>query len=283
MLAHATVAPADLWGAWPFDPLVVFALVSAIVAYARGYRRWRRRSAAAAACFACGILAVAVALLTPLDAAAEALFSAHMTQHLILVVVAAPLLVAGRPVTTVMVGLPAGARRTASRLRRAVAASGLSRALRTPVVAWTVFTICLWAWHTPLLYTVALENGAVHAIEHVSFLLTSMLAWSVALSRRSVTPLGVLGRALFLVATALQGAVLGALLLFARAPLYPVHGRGPWLWGLTPLEDQQLAGALMWIPPSVIYLAVAAGILVAAFKTPSIQARPERVRAGMVT
>jgi cytochrome c oxidase assembly factor CtaG len=182
-----------------------------------------------------------------------------------------------------MVGLPAGARRTAARLRGAVTASGLSGTLRKPVVAWTLLTISLWAWHTPLLYTAALENGAIHAVEHASFLLTSMLAWSVALSGRPANALGALGRALFLVATALQGAVLGALLLFARTPLYPVHGRGPWLWGLTPLEDQQLAGALMWIPPSVVYLAVAAGILVIAFKTPGIEARPERVRARMVT
>ena len=283
MLAHTAVTPAGLWGAWPFDPLVMVALVSAVVAYARGYRRRRRRSAAVAASFACGILALSVALLSPLDAAADALFSAHMTQHLVLVVVAAPLLVVGRPVTTMMVGLPAGARRTAARLRGAVTASGLSGALRKPVVAWTLLTISLWAWHTPLLYTAALENGAIHAVEHASFLLTSMLAWSVALSGRPANALGALGRALFLVATALQGAVLGALLLFARTPLYPVHGRGPWLWGLTPLEDQQLAGALMWIPPSVVYLAVAAGILVIAFKTPGIEARPERVRARMVT
>jgi putative membrane protein len=282
MLAHPAVPPAGLWAAWPFEPLVMVALVSAIVAYARGYRRRRRRSAAAAASFAGGILSLAVALLTPLDAAADALFSAHMTQHLVLVVVAAPLLVVGRTVTTMMVGLPAEVRRTAARLRGAVAASDLSGALRNPVVAWTAFTICLWAWHTPLLYTAALENGAIHAIEHASFLLTSMLAWSVALSGRPADALGALGRALFLVATALQGAVLGALLLFARTPLYPVHGGGPWVWGLTPLEDQQLAGALMWIPPSVVYLAVAAGILVAAFKTPGIEARHEGVRAGVV-
>jgi len=283
MLAHTAVAPAGLWGAWPFDPLVVLALVSAIVAYARGYHRRRWRSAARAASFACGILALAVALLTPLDGAADALFSAHMTQHLVLVVVAAPLLVVGRPVTTVMLGLPAGARRTGARLRGAFTVSGLAGALRKPVVAWTALTISLWGWHTPLLYTAALENDAIHAIEHVSFLLTSMVAWSVALSGRPATALGALGRALFLVATALQGALLGALLLFARTPLYPVHGRGPWLWGLTPLEDQQLAGALMWIPPSVVYLAVAVGILVAAFKTPGLEARPERVRAGVVT
>jgi cytochrome c oxidase assembly factor CtaG len=277
MLAHAAVGPGEAWRSWSFDPLVVLGLVVAAVAYGSGVRRLRRRrSAVRVAAFAGGLLAVAVALLSPLDRVSEALFSAHMLQHLVLMVVAAPLLVVGRPLTTGLVGLPRGARRAAARLRRSIAPVG--RWLRRPAVAWVVLTVPLWAWHTPALYTAALERAPVHALEHATFLVPSMLVWSVALDGRRRSLLGALGRAAFLVATAVQGGVLGALLLFASSPLYPVHGAGPSRWGLTPLEDQQLAGGLMWIPPMAVYLVAAAALVLGAFR--DVEARPTDGRAG---
>jgi putative membrane protein len=167
-----------------------------------------------------------------------------------------------------------------------VAAAGLARALRRPMVAWIVLTITLWAWHTPSLYTVALQHSAAHALEHASLLLASALAWSVALSRGRASALGALGCALLLVASAVQGGLLGAVLLFAGTALYPVHGHGPALWGLTPLEDQQLAGALMWIPPSVVYLGAAAGVFIGSFRAmdraTDVAPRDGRTQTGVV-
>jgi putative membrane protein len=266
-LAHALVGPDGVWGAWPFDPLVVLGVATAAVLYAVGYRRLRRAgrsSARRAVAFWAGLAVIAVALVSPLDPLARTLFSAHMAQHLLLMVVAAPLLVVGRPVATSLAALPAAPKRTAARARAAVAF--VPRALRRPLVAFGVLAVATWTWHAPTLYEAALANAPVHALEHASFVFASMLAWSVALHSGRRDVLNAFGRALFLVACALQGALLGALLVFASAPLYAAHGGGPELWGLTALEDQQLAGAVMWIPPSAVYLAAIAVVLVGAFR-----------------
>jgi cytochrome c oxidase assembly factor CtaG len=280
MLAHAPVGPGGIWSAWSGDPLVVAGLVVASVLYGRGYVRRRRGGTGGPAgrrafAFAGAIAVIAIALLSPLDAMADALLAAHMVQHLLLIVVAPPLLVTGRPIATAIAGLPRGLRRTVVRVRSAPVVVAIARALHRPVVAWVLFTIALWIWHAPSPYTWAIEHSLVHAVEHASFLLTATLGWSVALRARARAPLGALGRALFLVATAVQGGLLGAILLFAPTALYPVHGGGPATWGLTPLEDQQLAGALMWIPPSAVYLTAAAAILVVAFRSWELRGRAD--------
>ena len=273
LVAHALVGPDDAWRAWPFDPLVILGLVTAAVVYAVGSMRLRRAgrwSPRRAAAFWAGTVALGVALLSPLDAVAETLFSAHMAQHLLLTVVAAPLLVVARPAATWLMALPSGSRRTAARARAAIAF--VPRGLRRPLVAFGVVTVAMWSWHAPTLYEAAVVNEPVHALEHVSFLVASMLAWSVALRRGRRDVSNAFGRALFLVAFALQGALLGALLVFASTPLYSVHRGGPALWGLTALQDQQLAGALMWIPPAAVYLAAIAAVLFGAFRTMDLRA-----------
>lgn len=273
LVAHALVGPEFVWRAWPFDPLVILGLVTAAVVYVIGSMRLRRAgrwSLRRAAAFWAGTVALGVALLSPLDAVAETLFSAHMAQHLLLTVVAAPLLVVARPAATWLMALPSGSRRTAARARAAIAF--VPRGLRRPLVAFGVVTVAMWSWHVPTLYEAAIVNEPVHALEHVSFLVASMLAWSVALPRGRRDLSNAFGRALFLVAFALQGALLGALLVFASSPLYSVHRGGPALWGLTALQDQQLAGALMWIPPTAVYLAAIAAVLFGAFRTMDLRA-----------
>ena len=155
-----------------------------------------------------------------------------------------------------------------------------------------MFTISLWAWHLPLLYQAAVESEPIHALEHAIFVLAALLVWSVALDATPGEGLGPLGRSLFLLATAVQSGLLGAVLLFASHPLYPVHASGPSVWGLTPLEDQQLAGALMWIPPAAVYLPVAASTLARWFRsmdaagpeTPAdVSGRSRAATAGRVT
>ena len=288
LVAHALVGPDDMWRALPFDPLVMLGLVTAAVVYTFGSMRLRRVgrwSLRRAAAFWAGTVALGVALLSPLDAVAETLFSAHMAQHLLLTVVAAPLLVVGRPVATWLAALPSGSRRTAARARAAIAF--VPRVLRRPLVAFGVVTVAMWSWHAPTLYEAALVNEPVHALEHGSFLVASMLAWSVGLRRGRRDVSSAFGRALFLVAYALQGALLGALLVFASTPLYSVHRDGPALWGLTALQDQQLAGALMWIPPAAVYLVAIAAVLFGAFRTMDLRTdgadvdlRPDRLDVG---
>jgi putative membrane protein len=198
-----------------------------------------------------------VALVSPLDGAAASLFAAHMAQHLVLMMVAAPLLAASRPLLVVGAALPAAGRR---RLRR-VAARRLATAMFHPVVVWTLGTVVLWAWHLPVLYDAAVRNDAVHAVEHVTLLGAAALLWAAVLGR-SPRPLAAPAAVGLLFATMLQSSALGAVLTLAGSPLYSVHETTTAAWGLTPLEDQQLAGALMWVPPGVVYLGVMAGLLV---------------------
>jgi putative membrane protein len=273
LIAHELVGPDGAWRSWPFDPLVVLGLVTAAAVYAVGSGRLRRAdrwSVQRAAAFWAATVALGVALLSPLDAVARTLFSAHMAQHLLLMVVAAPLLVIGRPVAAWLAALPPGPRRAAARAHATIAF--VPRALRRPLVAIGLVTVATWSWHAPTLYEAAVLNEPVHAIEHGSFVVASMLAWSVVLrwGRRDVS--NAFGRALFLLAYALQGALLGALLVFASTPLYSVHRGGPALWGLTTLQDQQLAGALMWIPPAPVYLAAIAAVLFGAFRAMDLRA-----------
>jgi putative membrane protein len=226
----------------------------------RGVRVWQ------AAAFGGGLLAVLVALETPLDRLSEALFSAHMVQHLVLMLVAAPLLALGSPRLALAWSLPA------TRLWRLIPGR--------PSVAFALHVVALWAWHVPSLYDAALANGAVHAAEHASFLATGVLFWwallpapgprlarlaapgtepstSVHVSARRGEHAGYGLGVLYVFGMALQSTVLGALLTFTRAPWYTSHLGSTAAWGLTALEDQQLAGVIMWVPGGLIYLVAA--------------------------
>ena len=172
-----------------------------------------------------GVVVAVAALVPPLHGYAAALFSAHMVQHLILVLVAAPLLALGAP-----------------RVPRI-----------GPLAVALLHAGAIWAWHLPTAYDAALASDLLHGIEHLSFLATGWLFWAFILRRTDVSQLQRVG---VVFATALQSSALGALLAFASRPLYSGHLGTTGRWGLTALEDQQLAGAIMWVPPGVVYLAV---------------------------
>ncbi|MFN2490186.1 MAG: cytochrome c oxidase assembly protein [Actinomycetota bacterium] len=257
--AHA-VAPQELWGAWTMEPgvLVAIALVAATygAGLARLWRAGRGRGVAVrrAMSFYGGIAVLGIALVSPLHALGETLFSAHMVQHLILMIVAAPLLVYGAPLVALVMALPSRVRRRVNGLRRVVAVEWARRVLTGAIVVWTLHAAALWAWHLPLLYERALGNDIVHAAEHASFLGTALLFWTLVLAptcgRRPTYP-----AALAIVfTTALQSSALGAILTFAADPLYPGHATGAAAWSITLLADQQLAGVIMWVPAGFVYL-----------------------------
>lgn len=192
-----------------------------------------------------GFVVTLGALLPPLYQLAHALFSAHMVQHLILVLAAAPLLAAGAP------RLPA------------LGAIGV----------WVLHAGALWAWHLPVAYDAALDSDLLHGLEHLSFLVTGVLFWGFVL-RRDVSSLERVG---LVFATALQSSALGALLAFASRPLYASHLGRTSDWRMSALEDQQLAGAIMWVPPGVVYLVVMLVLLYKWFThmdAGAIEARP---------
>jgi putative membrane protein len=255
ILAHLAV---PLGSASP-DPSVVSALSLAGAAYAIGFARRHRASGRRvgtrqAVAFAAALAVLALALASPLEAVASALFTAHMVQHLLLIVVAAPLLVSARPGTVLLAALPPRWRRRAHRLSGARLVRVSLVRLAHPVVAWVVAAAVLWAWHLPSLYQLALAQEAVHVLEHATLLATAGLTWWLVGTRRGPFAVGRPAAVGLLFATALQSGALGAVLSLASAPLYPVHAAGAAAFDLTPLADQQLAGVLMWVPPWAVYL-----------------------------
>jgi putative membrane protein len=213
---------------------------------------------------AAGGVAIAVALGPPLHGAAEELFAAHMVQHLVLVAVAAPLFAAGLPGTALLVRLPPAARRSAGRwLRRAQRLVPLAHAgIAGLVVVWLLHVATLWAWHAPASYEAALRWPALHALEHASLLLSATAFWAMVLRPRDHRGVGAFGALLSLFAGAGQSTTLGALLTLTTQPSYPSHAATAARWGLTPLEDQHLAGLIMWVLGGVGYLVVALVVLV---------------------
>jgi putative membrane protein len=236
-------APHDLWNAWNWDPVILAGLMLGAWIYLTGRRTgldWRELS------FMAGLAALFLALISPLDALSTALFSAHMVQHMLLIVIAPPLLI---------LGISPGSLVPVSAIRGISVMSSLKplwRFLMQPPVAWTLNVLTLWVWHTPGLYQSALENEALHMLEHLGFLITSLLFWWTITRPRMRMGRGDPG-ILALFTMALQCGLLGALITFAPTPWYGVYESTTEPWELSPLEDQQLAGAIMWISVGTIY------------------------------
>ena len=212
--------------------------------------------------FVTAIVVLLVALVSPFDAVADALFSAHMAQHLALILVAAPLLALGNVPLALAWAPPAGARRALARWWNARGATqGVLRAVThagaTPASAWLLHAVALVAWHVPVLYSAALGNPVVHALEHVSFLGTGWLFWWRVAQPSGRRVLGEAAGILYVMSMGLLGSAMGALLVFSRSPWYPVHAAGARAWHTTLVADQQLAGLVMWVPAGLVYVGAA--------------------------
>jgi cytochrome c oxidase assembly factor CtaG len=260
------IAPHDFWRAWTFEPLPVLGLVVSAGLYGRGLARLRRTARRRgvrgweAACFAIGWLVLALALVSPLHAWGGALFSAHMGQHELLMTVAAPLLVLGRPLVAMLWALPLARRRAIGGLGRAPVVRGPWRVLTAAPVAAALHTAGILLWHLPPLYTRAVLLPWVHALQHATFLVTALLFWWALLHGRQAR-LRYGAAVLYLFGLAVATAGLGALLFVSERPWLDVYAGRTAAWGLTPLEDQQLAGLLMWMPGGAAYLVAAVALL----------------------
>lgn len=263
--------PRDLLYTWTWDPGVVGGIVVAAWGYARGLGRlWGRAgvghgvSRGQVAAFVGGLATIMVALISPLDALDTALFSAHMVQHLLLMLVAAPLLVRGSVLTPFLWALPLTWRRAVGRKwHRSRIAHGIYRALTNPLAVWLLNLGVLWTWHVPVLYEAALQNDTVHALEHGSLLGASLLFWWLLLQSSTHRRLSRGFDILYVFTMGVQMSVLGALLTFAPSPWYLVQEAGVAAWHLTAIEDQELAGLIMWVPSGVVYLLAAATLFIA--------------------
>ena len=271
-LAHSGPPPTpdDIWAAWNLDAVLIGGLLVAIWAFARGRAvgRHRHDDARQAKCFALGLLTIAVALVSPLDALSSALASAHMFQHILLVLVAAPLLAFSAPSTTLLRGTPSGFRQFAGRWRGRLGLTWTNlRGLRHPTNVWLLHVGTLWFWHAAVPYDAALESEILHVVEHVSFLVTGLLFWRVVVGGRLAGRVSQ-GLGLMLVfGMALQSTFLSVLLTFARTAWYSGYETATRAWHLEPLADQQLAGVIMWVPAGMIYLGATLALLVAWIQT----------------
>ena len=268
-LAHSGQPPAphDLLGAWNFDPALLLGLLAAAWIYRRGQSYGRRGRDAKTwrwKCFVGALVTIGVALVTPLDALSRALASAHMVQHVLLLLVAAPLLALGAPAGALLRGSPLAIRRAAGRWRRRLSLThDRLHALSHPATVWLLHVATLWFWHAAVPYGAALESEPLHILEHASFLITGVLFWWVVVGARDPRRASSGFSVLLVFGMAMQSVFLSVLLTFARTPWYSGYAMTTRPWGLEPLSDQQLAGVIMWIPAGAIYVGAGLALLVA--------------------
>lgn len=203
--------------------------------------------------FASGWLVIALSLLTPLHALGGRSFTAHMIEHELLMLVAAPLLAWSKPIGVLLWALPAHARRSIAAVGQREWYASTWSAISAPLAASLLQAAAMWSWHAPDLFNRALVSETWHAAQHLSFVFTAMLFWwsvdAAARERRA----GI--AAFWLFFTSLHSGLLGVLMTFAQSPWYPryIELGLAGLNGMTPLEDQQLAGIIMWIPGGIVH------------------------------
>jgi putative membrane protein len=254
--------PANLLSHWNLDPILMTALVAVLVAYALlveiaplgrlGVARWRR------GCFYGGWTLGAVALISPLCPLSVSLFSARVGQHMILEMIVAPLIALGRPGVFV-----------AAWRGRLDPGGPIRQPARAALIASGAFAVALWYWHAPGPYTAAFESTAIYWLMHATAFGTALWLW-VALLDAGRDRLGEFLAAILV--TTLQMGFLGAVITFATRPLYAVHWFTTEAWGLTPLQDQQLGGIIMWIPAGAVLLIAILTAMAAAMRRAGVPA-----------
>jgi putative membrane protein len=246
------------WHGWSIQPPLAYVVVAAMLYWFGGRRysraartreRWRE------AAFTLGLVTIVLALESPLDGYADRLFWVHMCQHVLLLTVAPPLILLGRPWPRMWLGLPVQLRTTIGRtLARARWTAGL-RTLARPWPAWLLFNATLIGWHIPAAYDLTLRSQTVHDLEHAMFFFTGLLFWAHViepgpLRSRLTWP----ARVGYLVGAMIVGWMLAVTLVLVPHPIYApyaalVHRPG----GISALTDQQLAAGVMWVPGSLAY------------------------------
>jgi putative membrane protein len=264
--AHG-ISDVDSGSLWSYDPWLLAPLYAIGIGFYVGTQRlWRHAGGGRGVSFRqvgafwTGWLITALATTSPLHWLGERLFAAHMVEHELLMVFAAPLMAYARISGPLLWSLPSPIRPAAGRFFNLPILAVPWRFISHPVTATTLHGAALWAWHVPPLYAWALENPAVHRLQHVSFFATALLFWWVLLhgrgqDRSSRVRDGIAIGCLFI--TILHSGVLGALLTVSPRLWIPAQGALAGEFGLSPLEDQQLAGILMWVPMGTLYTGAA--------------------------
>lgn len=259
---------ADLFTRWDIPWIVTSALALCAIIYVRGWARIRctrpdQFGASGLAAFLGGIVALFVAVASPLDTFSESLLFMHMAQHFVLMSVAPPLLVLGAPVVPMLRGLPCWTiRRFLGPLFTTRALPAAGRFLTRPPVAWLAMNAAYIGWHIPRAYEFALASESWHNVEHACFFFTNLIFWWPILSpwpncslqsRWIVIP--------YLLFSDVVNTSVSAFLCFAGRPLYPSYDAIPRPFGMSALNDQAAAGAFMWVCGSTVFLLPVFGVI----------------------
>ena len=256
-----------IFGSWSilFEP--TFALVLTAILYLAGWLKLRRLAPHRfdgwrLTSFLGGLLALFIAISSPLDTFDNLLLQVHMVQHLLFMMVAPPLLLLGNPFLPLLTGLPRSiARNALGPFLNWRPMRQLGLWLTHPRTAWIIYVGCTLGWHLPAPYELTLHSNAWHEVEHICFLLSALLFWWPVVQpwpsrpqwpRWTMIP--------YLLLADIQNTALSAFLSFSDRVLYPTYEKVPHFAGMTPLNDQSIAGAIMWVPGSIAYLLPAAVI-----------------------
>jgi putative membrane protein len=273
---------------WNWDPLVLVSLALMALIYGRGLRSlWRSAGRGRgtptwrAVAFFGGWLALIVALVSPLESWSQRLFSMHMVQHVILTMVAAPLIAWSEPTVTGLWALPTEWRRGISQWWRSPW-EGIWQRLTHPAVVWLLYAGVITLWHLPILYQAAAQNALIHNLEHISFFAIAFLFWRTVVRCGRPGEMGHGLGILFIFTAMLYSAVFAAAITFSRSPWYPYYAFQALQWGMSPLEDQQLAGSIMWIPGKLVHLVGVMALMLDWFKQMDRQEQRRQIVDGEI-
>jgi len=259
---------------WSVPPAATLALVLTALVYLRGWMLLQRVGVPfvppwRAVSFLLGLLSVWIALASPLDTFSSFIITAHMVQHMLLMMVAPPLILLGAPLIPLVRGLPVfAAREFAGPFLNWRVAARVGNALIHPLLALVLMGVVMFGWHTPRWYELALASSSWHEVEHACFFLVSLVFWWPIIQpwpsrsrwpRWTVVP--------YLLVADLQNTVLSAILVFSDRVIYPSYARMPRLFGFSALHDQVAAGAIMWVMGSLAFVAPAIVIAVQCLQT----------------
>jgi len=269
---------------WSPPIFTIATLIAVAALYARGYARLRRQMPTRfahrhLAAFFAGIATLLVAIASPLEALDDLLLQVHMTQHLILMMVAPVLLLAGAPAIPIVRGLPPRiAKAVVGPLLRSRTVRQIFTWLTDPLVCWGAFVAATWGWHLPATFQLALRSDGWHVVEHACFFTTALMFWYPVIQpwpsvarwpRWAMLP--------YLLLADGQNTILSALFMFSDRLFYPFYASAPQVAGFTPLGDQIVAGAIMWVPGSIFYLVPAALIMFQMLAPQNLSRQPSRI------
>lgn len=261
---------------WEWRPVIVLVLLTLGVLYTTGWRRLRRRGSLGRGiatkpkliAYWAGLAVLATALMSPIDFMGGQLFFMHMIQHLLTMMIAAPLLWLANPFPFMVWGLPVPLRvRVTELFRRDALFRRTLASMTRPAVAWMLFLAVYLGWHEPVLYNLALRRDWVHDLQHISFFAVAMLYWwhVIGAAPRIHGRFPVWARMGYLIGTIPLNMAAGVAIAFSGVVLYTYYESVPNIWGVTTLQDQMLGGVIMWIPGSMMFLLAAIILLATQF------------------